>query len=142
MRSGGASSSPVSVWVMDSTVVMGDDEWVALDVLRGDLDAIEGEACAAGIETAGIEGVEYLGEGDLDGTAVFEDAEPEVPVHFDGRRGGETVKAGVVVAIGLAAQSRCVAPDSVGHDGRHRLTMVILPPPPPSLQGSTLFSTG
>jgi hypothetical protein len=33
---------------MDSTVVMGDDEWVALDVLRGDLDAIEGEACAAG----------------------------------------------------------------------------------------------
>jgi hypothetical protein len=95
----------------------GDDEWVALDVLRGDLDAIEGEACAAWIETAGIEGVEYLGEGDLDGTAVFEDAEPEVPVHFDGRRGGELVEAGVEVAIGLGAQSRCVALGSVGHDG-------------------------
>ena len=55
-------------------------------------------------------GLEIL-EGDLD------DWEPEVPVHFDGRRGGETVKAGVVVAIGLAAQSRCVALGSAGHDG-------------------------
>jgi hypothetical protein len=97
---------------MDSTVVMGDDEWVALDVLRGDLDAIEGEACAAGIETAGIEGVEYLGEGDLDGTAVFEDAEPEVPVHFDGRRGGVWHLA------------------PLGMMGRHRLNMAILSPVP------------
>ena len=95
----------------------GDDEWVALDVLRGDLDAIEGEACAAWIETAGIEGVEYLGNGDLDGAAVFEDTEPEVPIHFDGRRGGELVEAGVVLAIVLAAQSRCVALGSAGHDG-------------------------
>ena len=94
----------------------GDDEWVAFDVLRDDLDAIEGEAGAAGIETAGIEGVEYLGNGDLDGAAVFEDTEPEVPIHFDGRRCGELVEAGVEVAIGLAAQSRCMALGSAGHD--------------------------
>jgi len=50
----GPSSSPVSVWVMDSTVVMGDDEWVALDVLRGDLDAIEGEAARREAVEAGV----------------------------------------------------------------------------------------
>jgi len=33
------------------------------------------------------------------------------------RCGGEPVEAGVEAAIGVAAQSRYMAPGSVGHDG-------------------------
>jgi len=48
----------------------------------------------------------------------------------------------VEAAIGVAAQSRCMALGSAGKMWRHRLTMVILPPSPPSLQRSTLFFNG
>ena len=82
-----------------------------------DFEQQAGDGGGRCVAAGGIEGVEDLGTGDLDGAAVFEDAEPEVPVHFDGRRGGELVEAGGVLAIGLGAQSRCVALGSVGHDG-------------------------
>ena len=76
MRLTGPSSSPLSVWVRDSTAVMGIVE-VACDILRGDLEGVEEKARAARVNAGGTERVEDLGEGDLDGAAVFEDGEPE-----------------------------------------------------------------
>jgi hypothetical protein len=52
-----------------------DDVRAAIDVLRCDLEAIEKEAGALGIETGGAEGAEDLGECELDGAAIFEDGQ-------------------------------------------------------------------
>ena len=45
----------------------------ALDILRGDLEAVKQEAGALGFERVGGEATEHLADGELDCTAVFED---------------------------------------------------------------------
>jgi hypothetical protein len=93
-----------------------DDALVAIDILRGDLEGVEHDAGSAIVDAARAEGIEDLGEGELDGVAVFKDGKPEAIHHSDGRRGVETVKARVEVAVRLVSQSRGFALGSVGHD--------------------------
>jgi hypothetical protein len=57
-----------------------DVDGVTLHILRGDLDAIEKEAGAAGVELGRTQRVQDLGQGVLDGTAVFEDRKLQNPV--------------------------------------------------------------
>jgi hypothetical protein len=52
----------------------------APDILRGDLDCVESEAGTARVEAGGTKAVEDLGEGVLDGAAILEDREFQVPV--------------------------------------------------------------
>jgi hypothetical protein len=89
---------------------------VTLDILRGNLEGVEKEAGTARVEAEGAKGIENLGEGDLNGAAVFEDGKSEGPVRGYGRLRGKAVEAGVKVAIRLASQSRRMALGSVGHD--------------------------
>jgi hypothetical protein len=83
-----------------------DDALVAIDILRGDLEGVEHDPGSAVVDAARAEGIEDLSEGDLDGVAVFKDGKPEAIHHSDGRRGVETVKARVEVAVRLVSQSR------------------------------------
>src|SRR5579863_10742170 len=53
--------------------IAGHDIGSALDVLRGNLEAVEKERGTARVKVGGAEGVEDLGEGKLDGAAVFTD---------------------------------------------------------------------
>jgi hypothetical protein len=51
------------------------DVRAAVDVLGCDLEAVEEEAGALGVEAGGAERAEDLGERELDGAAIFEDGE-------------------------------------------------------------------
>ena len=93
-----------------------DDASIAIYILRGYLEGVEHDACAAVVDAARAEGIEDLSEGDLDGAAVFKDRKPEVVHHSDGLRGVEAVKARVEVAVRFVSQSRGFALGSVGHD--------------------------
>ena len=88
----------------------------AFNILGGDLEGVEKKAGTAGVEMRGAEGIENLGEGDLDGAAIFEDGELERFVRGEGRPCGEDMQAGVEVAIRFIAERRCRAFGSVGHD--------------------------
>jgi hypothetical protein len=76
-----------------------------VNVLRGDLKSVEKEAGAPGIKLRGAKGVEYMGEGKLDGAAIFENG--ELDRFFRGtvllRR--KAVQARVEVAIMRTAES-------------------------------------
>jgi hypothetical protein len=71
---------------------------------RGDLDALEEEVGAAGVETRGTECVEDLGDGKLDGGLIFKDRKAKVAHDRDWWLRGEPVRAGVEVAKRFAAQ--------------------------------------
>jgi hypothetical protein len=94
----------------------GQDIELAFDVLGGDLEAVKEEPGAARIELTGAEAVEDLGEGELDGAAVFEDGKLERLVGGLAFLSGATVHARVEVAKLLAAQGRRIALVAVGHD--------------------------
>ncbi len=120
-----------------------DDVRSAFDILRGDLEGVEKEAGTARVKLRGAQGVENLGEGDLDGAAVLQDRELEGFFRGAGRPCGEAVQAGVEVAIRLTAEGGRVAFDAVRHDVATFVTHFgSLPTPTPSLQGSYLFSMG
>jgi hypothetical protein len=84
----------------------GDDVSVALDILRGDLESVEKETGAAGIELGAGKAVEDLGECNLDGAAIFENREFDGLLFALGFFGGEAVQAGVEVAVGRATKER------------------------------------
>jgi hypothetical protein len=89
---------------------------VALNVLRGDLEAVEKECGAAGVEARGAKIIEDLGEGELDCGRVFRDWELEGFIGGGPWRVGEAVYAGVEVAIGHATEGGRLAPESIGLD--------------------------
>ena len=87
-------------------------------VEAGDLEAVEEEACAAGVEVVGGDAAEDFADGGLDGAAVLGDGEVE-----GGLAGAAGFQVGygfaggvVVVAEGLAAQAGAGAAVSVGED--------------------------
>ena len=93
----------------------------------GDLEAVEEEAGAFWVEVVGGDAAEDLGQGELDGGAVFEDGHGEgVPVGVgiaggvagDGAAGGVVVEAEVLVAEGdhaaAAAGGADVAAEEAG----------------------------
>ena len=96
--------------------VLWQDVRLAVDVLRGDLEAVEEQAGAARVEMGGAEGVEDLGEGELDGAAVFQYGEKEGLTCGDALPQALLVKPGVEVAIRLVFQGVRTALASVGHD--------------------------
>jgi hypothetical protein len=87
----------------------------AIDVLRGDLEGIEQQAGAAGVEAGVEQGAGDLGERDLDGGSIFEQRDLDVARH--GAAGfGRDADAGVKVAKGGVAESRGLASVAVGLD--------------------------
>jgi hypothetical protein len=108
-------------------------------VLGGDLEAIEEEPGALGIESGGTERVEDLGEGDLDGLAIFQDRDVDGLVSAVAFSGGVEVTAGVEVAVWLAGENRRLAPGSAGHD-MATLFMHYDPSPPYSVRWWFVFN--
>jgi hypothetical protein len=96
--------------------VPGEDIEFASDILGGDLEAVEDESRAARIELTGAEAVEDLGEGELDGAAVFEDGEVKRLIGDFGVFSSTIVHTRVEVAKLLAAQGRRITLVAVGHD--------------------------
>jgi hypothetical protein len=107
-----------------------EDVRVVRDILRGDLEAVEEEAGTTRIEFGGGKGVEDLGKGDLDGTAVLQHRELEWLILAAGLLSGKAVEAGVEVAIRRAAEGRRMTTDAVGHD---MTTFLIHLEPPPGV---------
>jgi hypothetical protein len=95
--------------------VVGEYFEFSIDVLRGNLKAIEEETGAAGIEFRGAERAENPEEGYLDGTAIFEDGKLKRGI-FAGYRFLCAVEAVVKVAIGHALEGWGLAPAAVGFD--------------------------
>jgi hypothetical protein len=87
-----------------------------LEVLRGDLEAVEEQASAAGIKPSGAKRFEHLGDSDLDGTVVFHEWEDERLIGMACLRGRETLKTCMEVAIVRTAECGRVAPGAAGHD--------------------------
>jgi hypothetical protein len=96
--------------------VLGQDIEFAFDVLGGDLEAVKEEPGAARIELTGSQAVEDLGEGELNGAAVFEDGELERLISGSAFLRDATVHTRVEVAKLLAAQGRRITLVAVGHD--------------------------
>ena len=100
----------------------GEDVLFALDVLRGNLKAVDEKAGAAGVERVGAEIVEDLGEGDQDGAAVFGDGTLAGFFFCRRRTGFGTVWFGngfeAVVEVAIVHVTECgrVATGTVGHD--------------------------
>ncbi len=109
----------------------GDNIVFAIDVLGGDLEGVEEETGAAGVELRGTEAVENLGEGDLDGAAVFKDGQLDRFAGGGGWPGGKSVQAVVEVAAWLASKGDGSAFKPVGHDVAALHIHTGTPPPPP-----------
>ena len=104
------------------------------DILRSDLEGVEVEAGVARVELRGAQGVEDLGEGNLDGAAILQNGELERLIRGEGRGCGDAVQAGVEVTIGFAAEGWRLAFAAVGHDVTAFVTHCgVLPTPTPSL---------
>jgi len=92
------------------------------EVERGDLEAVEEETGAAGVELVGGEAVEDLADGLLDGAAVFGDGEGEgsgavlALGEVDGGDGRAGVGAAVVEAEVLVEEAGAAAAVAVGED--------------------------
>jgi hypothetical protein len=122
--------------------VPGKNRWVAIDVLRGDLKAVEEVAGALGIEFAGTHLLEDHAQRHENGRPVFRKGQ------LEGARGGgaffegETVQAVMVVAVRRFAKRCGSAFVSVGLDvaafSVH--TRILSIPHPPGLAISDLFS--
>jgi len=95
---------------------VGGDGGVAGDIGRGDLEAVEEKAGLLGIDARTGEGVEDLGEGQLDCGAIFKDGELEGRVFGLGFGFGEVVHAGMEVTVGRTAERSGAALFSTGHD--------------------------
>jgi len=92
------------------------------EVEGGDLEAVEEEAGAAGVELVGGEAVEDLADGLLDGAAVFGDGDGEggglvlALGEVDGEDGGAGVGAAVVEAEVIVEEAGAAAAAAVGED--------------------------
>ena len=82
----------------------GENVFVALYVLRGDLESVEKKAGSARIELGGGQAVEDLGEGDLDGATIFEDRNLDGLVSAGSFLCGRPMQRRVEVAVGCAAE--------------------------------------
>ena len=113
---------------------VGGDRGVAGDIARGDLQAVEEKAGLLGIDARSGEGVEDLGEGQLDRGAIFKDGELERRVFGLGFGFGGLVHAGMEVAEGRIAKRSGAALFSAGHDvTTFSVHSGTYPPPPPYL---------
>ena len=73
MRSGGGEFIAIAGVGDGFDGFEGEDVLLAFNILRGDLKAVEEEAGAAGVEFRGAERTKNPREGQLDGTAIFEE---------------------------------------------------------------------
>jgi hypothetical protein len=120
----------------------GQDFIASRDILRSDLEAVEKEAGSLGLEPPGAECAEDLGEGELDGAAIFQDWEFERLKRGSGLLRGEAMDARVEIAKGFAGHRVRSALDTVGHDVTALHVHLGYPPTPLFLQRSGLFSSG
>jgi hypothetical protein len=88
------------------------------EVEAGDLEAVEEQACAAGIDLVGGDALEDLADGELDGGLVFGQGQVEVGAAVlavarvgDGAAGGVVVVAEVFSAEAWAAAAVAVGED-------------------------------
>ncbi|QNI31243.1 hypothetical protein H7849_19435 [Alloacidobacterium dinghuense] len=51
---------------------LGGHAFAVTDVLRGDLQAVDEDTGAAGVDAIGCQGQDYVGQCELDGVGVFE----------------------------------------------------------------------
>ena len=110
----------------------GGDGGAAGDVGRSDLQAVEEKAGLLGIDARTGEGVEDLGESQLDRGAIFKEGELERRVSGLWFGFGGVVHAGVEVAVGRTAERSGVALFSAGHDvTTFRVHSGTYPPSPP-----------
>jgi len=110
----------------------GGDGGVAGDIGGGNLQAVEEKAGLLGIDARTGEGVEDLGESQLDRGAIFKDGELEGRVFGLGFGFGEVVHAGMEVAVGRTAERSGAALVSAGHDvATFRVHSGTYPPLPP-----------
>lgn len=113
---------------------VGGDGGVAGDIGRGNLKAVEEKAGLLGIDAGTGEGVEDLGESQLDRGAIFKDGELERCVFGLGFGFGGLVYAGMEVAEGRTAKRSGAALFSAGHDvTTFSVHFGTYPPPPPYL---------
>ena len=108
--------------VFDGSSLLCQDGCGPGEVERGDLEAVEEEAGAAGVELIAGEAVEDLADGLLDGGAVFGDGEGEgcgvvlALGEVDGGEGLAGVEAAVVEAEVLVAEGGAAAAVAAGED--------------------------
>jgi hypothetical protein len=102
---------------VEDDVFDGVDGLVFGEVHGGDLETVEEEAGAAGVECVGGDALEDFADGVLDGGAVFGDGEGEGPAAAAGFEVDDGLAVGVVVvAEGLEAEAGGVATATVGED--------------------------
>lgn len=90
---------------------------LAGQVGAGDLETVEEQACAPGIDLVVGDAAEDLADGELDGGAVFGDGEVEGVAVLMGTRVGHRSAGGVVVVAEVfAAQAWAAAAVAVGED--------------------------
>jgi hypothetical protein len=98
------------------------------EVLAGDLEAVEQEACAARVEVVGGDALQNLAKGELEGGAVVRPGEVEVAEA--GLAGGgvfHRLAVGVVeVAEVLVAEARAAAAATSGEDVTALKAVVVL----------------
>jgi len=84
--------------------------------LRGDLEAVEQESGAAGIDAASGEGVEHLRDSGLDGALVFKHGKVERGISGSALGRGSPAELDVVVAEGCVVKGRGVTLQAAGKD--------------------------
>jgi hypothetical protein len=136
----GWGSEGTEVGVVDDGVDGGFGEVVGVgsgEVEAGDLEAVEEQAGAAGVEVVGRDAREDFAEGELDGGAVFEggDVEDGAAAEREVVVGAGSEAAGAVVEVAelLAAQGRAAAAAAFGEDvaalvevGGHGVPLVVV----------------